>query len=290
MKPAPLRYHAPRSLAEATELLAELGDEAKVLAGGQSLIPMMNHRLATPRNLVDIGRVPELRGWSAEPTGLRLGALVRQRDVEMEPEIARRCPLLRQAIAHVAHVQIRSRGTVCGSLAHADPAAELPAVAVALGATLVAERRGGSRSVAAEDFFRSYFTTALEPDEVLTEVRLPPAEGTFGAFAEVAARRGDFALVGAAVVLGFEDDEVSSARVVCAGVASSPFRAAGSEAALLRRRLGDETLLDAQYATADGMSPPEDVHATAAYRRTVAGVLVRRCLVAIRQMKGEARG
>lgn len=285
MKAAPFRYHAPRSLAEALDLLGELGDDAKVLAGGQSLIPLLNYRLATPRHIVDIGRVAELSGWSSGTTGLSLRALVRQRDVELQSEIGHRCPLLRQAISHVGHVQVRNRGTVCGSLAHADPAAELPTVMAALGATMVAERRGERRTIDSTDFFRSYLTTALRPDEILTEVQVPDGCDSVAAFGEVASRRGDFALVGAAVVLSFRGDEVASARVVCSGVAPVPFRTAGAERALLDRPVDQESLLDAQRSTEEGMSPPEDIHATAAYRRRVAGVLVRRCVSAISEAR-----
>ncbi len=287
MKPAPFRYHLPATLQEALELLAELGDDAKVLAGGQSLLPMLGYRLTAPAHLVDIGGLSELRGWELDEAGLRIRAMARQREVELDPDIGLRFPILHAAIAHVAHAQIRNRGTVCGSVAHADPAAELPATMVALGATMVLERSGGRREVPAADFFQFHFTTAIETGELLTEVRIPsPRSGSTGTFLEISHRKGDFALVGVAATVVADGDRVAAARIVCAGVAPTPFVAVAAEQAVVGRVLDDATLLVAQYCASEGMSPTDDFHAEGAYRRQVAGVLVRRSLDVIRSQQG----
>ncbi len=288
MKPAPFRYHAPITLPEALSLLGELGDDAKILAGGQSLLPMLGYRLMAPAHLVDIGRISELRGWELDDMGLRIRAMARQRDIELDPDIGLRFPILHSALANVAHAQIRNRGTVCGSLAHADPAAELPATMVALDATMVLERAGGGRrAVPAAEFFQFHFTTAVETGELLAEVHLPdPGPGRLGAFLEVSHRKGDFALVGVATVVGTEGDRVKSARIVCSGVAPTPFVASAAEEALTGRPLDDATMLAAQYATGEGMSPTDDFHAEGDYRRRIAGVLVRRSLDVIRSQQG----
>jgi carbon-monoxide dehydrogenase medium subunit len=217
MKPAPFEYLAPDSLAAALEALAAHGGEAKLLAGGQSLIPAMNFRLAQPAVLIDLNRVSELDFVERQPDGsVRIGALTRQRRLERDPELARAAPLLAQALPHVAHPQIRNRGTFGGSLAHADPAAELPAVAVALGARLRLRSARGERWVPAEEFFLGLFTTALDPDEALVEAVLPappPRRGT--AFLEIARRHGDYAQVGvAAWVTLAGDGRIAAARLV----------------------------------------------------------------------------
>jgi aerobic carbon-monoxide dehydrogenase medium subunit len=292
VKPAPFAYHAPTSLPEATALLAAHGEDAKVLAGGQSLVPMLAFRLVTPGHLVDIGRVAGLSGYSLDEGELRIRAGVRQREIERSAEVGFAFPVLHEAIAHVAHTAIRNRGTVCGSLAHADPAAELPAVMVALRATMVAEGPDGRREIPAEEFFLFHLTSALRPDEILTEVRVPRPAGalTFGAFDEVSRRRGDFALVGVAAVVRFDGRRVADCRIVCSGVGATPFLATAAAGAVLGTDLADDVLLDAQRATGSGMHPSDDIHATAGYRRQVAGVLVRRCLTRIRAEQGAVHG
>lgn len=287
MKPARFRYLSPTSQPEALELLADLGDDAKVLAGGQSLLPMLGYRLAAPGYLLDIGRIPGLRGWDLDDRGLTIRAMARQRQIELDPDIGLRFPILHAALANVAHAQIRNRGTVCGSLAHADAAAELPATMVALDATMVLESSAGTREVPAAEFFEFHFTTALQPAELLTGVRIPdPGPGCLGAFVEISHRKGDFALVGVAVMVRSDGDRVRDARIVCSGVASAPFVATGAQDAVRGRVLGDDVLLDAQYTTGQGMSPPDDFHADSAYRKQVAGVLVRRALDSIRSQQG----
>ena len=287
MKPATFRYHQPSTLAETLDLLAHLGDAAKVLAGGQSLLPMMAYRLATPTDLVDIGRIPELRGWELNRGQLRIRAMARQREIELDPDIGLRFPVLHVALANVAHVQIRNRGTVCGSLAHADSAAELPALMVALDSTFVLHSALGTRQVPANEFFKFHFTTAIETGELLTEVIVPDkGAGYFSSFMEVSRRKGDFAVVGAAAVLKIDQGRVVTARIVCSGVAPTPVEVTSAQESIAGRDLGDATLLDAQYATHAGIDPVGDFHADADYKRQLAGVLVRRCLIEIRSQQG----
>lgn len=287
MKPATFRYHQPSTLAETLDLLAHLGDAAKVLAGGQSLLPMMAYRLATPTDLVDIGRIPELRGWELNGGQLRIRAMARQREIELDPDIGLRFPVLHVALANVAHVQIRNRGTVCGSLAHADSAAELPALMVALDSTFVLHSALGTRQVPANEFFKFHFTTAIETGELLTEVIVPDkGAGYFSSFMEVSRRKGDFAVVGAAAVLKIDQGRVVTARIVCSGVAPTPVEVTSAQESIAGRDLGDATLLDAQYATHAGIDPVGDFHADADYKRQLAGVLVRRCLIEIRSQQG----
>jgi len=287
VKPAPFKYLRAGSVEEAVAALAEHGEEAKVLAGGQSLVPLMNLRLATPGVLVDVNGIAELSGVRANGA-LELGAMTRQLAAERAPATAAAAPLVAEALRHVAHVGVRSRGTVGGSLAHADPAAELPAVLVALGGEVVARGPGGERTIAAEELFAGYFTTSLGPDELLTAVRVPRADGALRTgFAEVARRPGDFALAGAAVAVRLgADGSCESARIALFGVADRPLRARGAEEALARRTLDDAALRDAQDATSEGLETRGDGHASAEYRREVAGVLVRRALA---QAAGEGR-
>lgn len=287
MKPAPFRYHQPSTLTEALELLADLGETAKILAGGQSLLPMMAYRLATPTDLIDIGRIPELSGWSLDDSELRIRAMARQREIEVDPDIGLRFPVLHSALANVAHAQIRNRGTVCGSLAHADSAAELPALMVALGSTFVLESVGGRRHVPANEFFKFHFTTAIDAGELLTEVIVPDhGPGYYASFMEISRRRGDFAIVGAAVVVKIDTGHVEAVRVVCSGVAPTPFVVASAQDSIAGRDLGDSTLLDAQYATSAGIDPAGDFHSDSEYKKRLAGVLVRRCLIQIRSQQG----
>jgi aerobic carbon-monoxide dehydrogenase medium subunit len=292
VKPAPFEYHAPEALPEALDLLARFGDEAKVLAGGQSLMPLLNLRLARPANLVDINPVESELGlvdtWDG---GLRLGGLLRQRAAERSDLVRQRNPLLAEALPLVGHPQIRNRGTIGGSLAHADPASELPAVVALLDAELVARSSRGERTLRADEFFVSYFTTRLEPDELLTEVRLPAwPPGAGWAFLEVSRRHGDFAMVGVAslVRLG-SDGSIGEARLAYTGVGATPVRARDAERGLVGQPTTADTFAAAAERAVQALDPQGDVHATAAYRRHVAGVLTRRALAqAVERAEGGA--
>jgi carbon-monoxide dehydrogenase medium subunit len=279
VKPAPFDYRAPTSVPETVELLAEYGEEAKVLAGGQSLLPLMALRLARPGLLVDIGGVAELRQSAVNGT-VELGAGIRQRSLERDPQMAEHCPLLAAALPLIAHPPIRNRGTIGGSLAHGDPAAELPTVAVALDAELVAIGVRGSRPIAAADFFLGHFTTALAPDELLVQVRFPSrSPNTGAAFDEISRRHGDFALVGcAAVVTLAGDGTIADVRLVFSGVASTPQRTVEAEAVLIGARPGAEAWAAAAAEVSRVLRPTADLHASAAYRRHVGGVLAARAL------------
>jgi carbon-monoxide dehydrogenase medium subunit len=282
VKPPRFSYHDPDTLDEALSLLAEHGDDAKILAGGQSLMPMLNFRLARPKHVVDINRIRALDGIDASPTRVRLGALVRQRRVERSASIGERCPLLSAAVAHVGHPQIRNRGTVGGSLAHADPAAELPGVMLALDARFTLRRAKGERVVAAADFFQMAMTTVLEPDEMLTAIDIPvmPARTGVG-FQEFARRRGDFALAGVAATLTLgADGTVSDARIACIGVEDRPVAVTAPAQMLKGSQPSARTFAEARRIVAERVSPRDDIHATATYRRHLAGVLTERALAA----------
>jgi carbon-monoxide dehydrogenase medium subunit len=276
MKPASFELHAPTSIDEAVGLLTEHGDEAKVLAGGQSLVPMLALRLARFEHLVDVNAIADLSTVTRDDGWLRVGSTVRHRVVERDTEVATAVPLLARATRHVGHFQIRNRGTLGGALAHADPAAEQPAVALALDAVLEITGPGGKRDVAASDFFQGTWTTALAEDELLTAARFPVWEGRTGcAVEEVARRQGDFALVGVVCAVGVGDEGgVDRAAIALFGVGGTPVRATEAEEAL---RSG-ATPADAAAASIVGLEPPDDLHATADYRRKVAAVLVRRAI------------
>jgi carbon-monoxide dehydrogenase medium subunit len=285
MKPGRFAYHAPRELDEALAMLHEYGDEAKVLAGGQSLMPMLNFRLAQIEHLVDINRLQaDLTevNWAADT--LVIPALVRQRHVERSEEVARRVPVLAEALAQVAHPQIRNRGTVCGSLAHADPAAELPSVMSVLDATFTVASARGTRTIAVEDFFEFHLTTALEPDELLLKVRVNlPGPGTYSVFREFATRHGDFALAGVAALCQVDDDGVvRECRISAAGVSSTPQRLTGVEEHVIGQRLADDVVGEAERLTREAVDPTGDIHASAAYRRRLTGALVRKALAEVR--------
>ena len=265
---------------EVLALLAEHGDEAKLLAGGQSLVPLLNLRLARPSVVVDLAAVDGLAGIELVDGCLVLGPMARQRAVETSAAVAVACPLLVEAVRHIGHVQIRNRGTVGGSLAHADPAAELPAVALALDAEMVARSTRGERVVPAREFFDGSFTTTLRPDELLTEVRMPVTEGRRTAFIEVARRTGDFAIAGVAAVVGFQPDSrhLAEAGLAALGVGPTPIRLRDAEAAVLGSDLGDGSVSAAAAAAMSAVSPATDVHADEDYRRQLVGVLVSRAL------------
>jgi carbon-monoxide dehydrogenase medium subunit len=290
VKPPRFSYHAPATIDDATAILAEQAEDAKVLAGGQSLVPLLSFRLAAPGHLVDINRLPGLDAIERTDRGWRIPALVRQRAVERSPELAAGVPLLAEALRNVAHPQIRNRGTVCGSLAHGDSSAELPSVMVALDARMTVASAGGVRQVGADDFFQFHLTTAIEPDELLLAVEFDePGPGTFGTFQEFALRRGDFCLAGVAATATFgADGRVESCRIVAAGVAPTPLRLVGVEELVTGSELDAATVAAAQETARREVSPLGDARADAAYRRHLLSVLVRRALGTVRDRKGSS--
>jgi carbon-monoxide dehydrogenase medium subunit len=293
VKPAPFGYHRPATVAEAVALLAELQDDVKILAGGQSLVPLMNFRLSVPAELVDINGIAELAGHAVAGDVLRLGALTRHHELERSATVRGTAPLLALAAPYVGHPQIRSMGTLGGSLSHADPAAELPGIVLALDARMVVAGARGERIVPAAEFFVSHFTTALEPDELLTAVEVPvAAERTGHAFHEVAARYGDFALVGAgAAVTVDEDGVITEARIACTSVAPTPVRAAAAEGLLRGATPDAEVLAEVERVVAGALEPTPELKASAAYKRRTAGVLVARAVrQAWREAGGDTRG
>jgi CO/xanthine dehydrogenase FAD-binding subunit len=292
MKPAPFKYIAADSLAAALELKAAHGDDARFLAGGQSLIPAMNFRLAQPAALVDINPLRELEYIRAAGDGrLAIGALTRNRTLERDAAVAEHQPLVHEAVPHVAHPQIRNRGTLGGNLAHADPASELPAVVLALGARLRAQSARGERWIEARDFFVGVFTTALRPDEMLVEVelpRLPPRTGT--CFMEVARRRGDYAMMGvAAVVTLGKDGTCTHARLAYCNAGATPVLGARAAQALVGQRVAGSHIDDAAAAAQRDIDPPGNVHASKAFQRHLAGVLTRRALRTALDRAGSGR-
>jgi CO/xanthine dehydrogenase FAD-binding subunit len=286
MKPAPFEYVRPASVEEAIDALREGGTSAKALAGGQSLIPAMNFRLAQPLLLVDLAGIDGLGGIRpGEDGGIRIGAMTRQRTVERSDLVRARTPLISETMAWVAHPQIRNRGTIGGSLAHADPAAELPAVMLALDATFRLHGPTGTRRVRAREFYRGLFDTALEPDELLVEIEVPTAApGARFALEEVSRRHGDFALAGVAVALTSVDDgTVENVAIGLFSVGDGPTLSEAGAAVLLGRVLEDGTIAEAADATAAALDPPGDIHATPAYRRQLVRVLTRRALERLRE-------
>lgn len=281
MKPPRFDYFAPGTVDEALTLLAEHGENAKVLAGGQSLVPLLNFRLVRPQALIDVNGLSDLAFVRINNDGgLAVGALTRQRDLERSGVARERCPLVTAALPFVGHVAIRNRGTVGGSIAHADPAAELPAVLAALGGQLSLRSRRGTRSVSAAEFFVSYLTTVLEPDEMLVEIRLPSLPARTGtSFQEVSRRHGDFALAAVAAAVSLDADGICrGAWLGIGGVGPSPVSAAREAALLLGERPDDAAFREVGRRVAEGLAPDSDLHASREYRTHVAGVLVRRAL------------
>ena len=280
MKLPPFEYASPTTLAEAIALLAEGAGTAKAIAGGQSFLPVMAFRLAAPRLLVDLRRVPDLDRIDIDDRGVRLGAKVRWRDIEGDARLRTAHPLLQATMAHVAHYQIRNRGTVGGSLAHADPAAEMPGIAVTCDAQLVLAGSSGTRVVPAADFFVGVLSTGLADDELIVEIRLPPwpAKRRW-AFEEFALRRGDFALAGIAAF--YDEDAFGRARnahIGVIGACNRPHRLAQAEAALNGRVIDAAAIQSAAEAASAAVDPPGDLHASAAYRRSLVGTLLDRAL------------
>ena len=280
MKPAPFKYLAPRSRQEILDALRRYGPDAKVLAGGQSLVPLLAMRLARPPVIIDLNRAPDLAFIRSTTTGLTIGAMTRQGAVEADAVVAARAPLLAESLRWVGHPQIRTRGTIGGSLAHADPSAELPAVAAVLGARFVLASMRGERLLDPGRFFLGYLTTALEPDELLTQVRWPAQPADAGwAFLEVARRHGDFALVGVAALVRLDSDgRCAAVRLAFTGVGSGPVRVPTAEAAVAGKRITDATAAEASRLVQEALDPDSDIHASAAYRKHVAGVLAARAI------------
>jgi len=275
VKAAPFEYHAPETVEEAVALLAEFGDDAKVLAGGQSLVPMLALRLARVERLIDLNRIPSLRYVSGADGVTRVGAMTTEATIGASGELRQRVPLLAEATGHIGHFQIRNRGTIGGSLSHADPAAEYPAVAVALDAEIDLASVRGTRTVRATEFFTGSFVSAAEPDEVLTEVRFGRGQGTPGwAVVELARRHGDFALAGAACAVWLDPaGRIGSLRLGLFGVASTPVRAFSAEEAARGLAAADVNPVEVGRAALSGVSCVSDVHADAGYRRRVAAHL-----------------
>jgi carbon-monoxide dehydrogenase medium subunit len=279
MKLPAFDYAAPSALDEALDLLAEHGDDAGVLAGGQSLIPLLALRLARPAVVVDINGLDELSHVSRRDGVVAVGALTREYEAEESPDLAEAVPLLAAALPYVGHEAIRSRGTIGGSLAHADPAAELPAVARALDAEFVVRSGAGERVIPAAEWFEGYLTTSRRPDELLVEVRFPSAGADTGAaFEEVARRHGDFAIVGVAASVTVAGGVVTDARLAFAGAADVPVRATQAEQLLVGERPSAELFEAAAQESSAALDPPADVHGSAAYRKKIAATLVRRAL------------
>jgi len=279
LKPAPFEYVAPHSVEEALAALQQSIPDARILAGGQSLMPLLNLRLTKPKILIDLNGISGLEGIRETAEGLSIGAMTRQRRVERD-SVRERCPILAEAIRHIGHVAIRHRGTIGGSLVHADPAAELPAVALALDAKFEVARDGIDRTIPAEEFFIDYLTTALAPDEILREIVFPIVRPSSGyALEEVTRRHGDFAIAGVVAIVELDDaGKIVDTRLALFGVAPTAVRARKAERALIGREPNADAMLDAAALVEDFLDPPGDIHASSAYRKHVAAVLTARVL------------
>lgn len=288
MKPAKFDYHAPTTVEQALELLGRYGGDAKILAGGQSLMPLLNFRLSRPAALVDLNRIPSLAYVREQDGQVRFGAMTRQRTIEFSPVVRERVPLLGEATRWVGHLPIRTRGTIGGSIAHADPSAEYPAVLTALEGEVVARGPKGERVIKARDLFRTYLTTSLTPDEILVEVRLPAMPAGAGyALEEFARRHGDFAIIGIAAMIVREGQRCKTARLATAGAGPVPVRLRAAEEILERDGLDDAAIEAAAQRASELVSPDSDIHASADYRRHLTGVLTKR---ALKRALGAARG
>jgi len=279
LKPAAFQYHRPNTVDETLSLLKECGEDGKVLAGGQSLMPLMNFRLAQPAHLIDINFIEGLDYVRRENDALKIGCLARQSRLLGDSLVRQRCPLLADALAYVGHEQTRNRGTFCGSLAHADPAAELPAVLLALDGSVTVGNSTGKREIAARDFFHSYLTTALASDEMVLEASFPerPA-GAGSSFVEFARRFGDFAIVGVAVVLVPDKERIAEASIALMGVGDKPWRERALEEMLIGQKGAAELFDRAAIEVAAGINPGSDIHASDSYRKSLARVLTKRAL------------
>jgi len=288
MKPAPFEYFAPSSLAEAVAILSEHADDAKILAGGQSLVPVLNSRLGRYNYIIDINGLSELAYIRTDDRWLQIGALTRQRAIEASELVARHAPLLSEATKYIAHLPIRTRGTIGGSISHADPAAEDPATMLALDAEFDLISARGPRTFKARDFFLGPLQTALAPEELLTGIRVPlhSSEKSF-AFEEVSRRRGDFAIVGIAAELSWEADRVADARIAVCGLESGAIRLDAAERELSRIRPSEKAIATAARAAANSVEPQDDLHASSDYRRHLVEILTQRVLErATRRLRG----
>ena len=280
MKPAKFEYHAPASVGEALAILQRYDGEARVLAGGQSLAPMMNFRLAQPKAIVDLNRIAELAFIEEQGEVVRIGSMTRQRRLEFEPLIAAKLPLLREALRWVGHLPTRSRGTIGGSIAHADPSAEIPMVLQALEGEIVARGPQGERRVAAQDLFHAALTTSLAPLEIITEVRFPVTPPQAGhAVEEFARRKGDFAIAAVAVMLVRDGERCTKARLATAGVGPTSIRLRDTEAVLEQKGLGEAAIAEAAEKAAAQVDPISDLNGSAEYRRHLTGVLTGRAVL-----------
>jgi CO/xanthine dehydrogenase FAD-binding subunit len=280
MKPSAFEYFTPFTVPEAVELLQLHGDEAKIIAGGQSLVPMMNFRVARPKALIDINRIKELDYIREEKDELVIGGLVRERTLEVSPLVKKKCPILAEAISYIGHLPIRTRGTIGGSLVHADPSAEIPVVICGLGGKMKVVGPSGERTLGAEEFFLTYLTSALEPAEILVEVKIPALPANSGwSFVEFSRRHGDFGIVVVASILFMENKErCRKASIALGGVAPTPIRAVEAENLLADRGLTEELITEAGAKAAQATDPESDYHASAEYRKDMARVFTQRCL------------
>jgi CO/xanthine dehydrogenase FAD-binding subunit len=279
LKPAEFEYHRPRKIDEALFLLKEFGQESKILAGGQSLMPLMNFRLAQPAHLVDINFIDGLDYVKSDNGRVKIGCLVRQSRLLNDALIRQRCPLLAEALAQVGYEQTRNRGTLCGSVAHADPAAELPAVMLALDGVLTVRNANTTRHITARDFFLSYLTTALSSDEIVVEASIPEMPAQAGSsFVEFARRFGDFAIVGVGALLDIKSDRISDARMALTGVGDKPWRERDLEEKLIGEKPSGELFEKIGSEVAARIEPGSDIHASESYRRSLAKVLTKRAL------------
>jgi len=279
LKPAAFEYHRPRTIDDALALLSEVGEDGKILAGGQSLVPLMNFRLAQPAHVIDINFIGGLDDVRSEKGQIKIGCLARQSQALEYPLIRQRCPLLIDALTQVGYSQTRNRGTVCGSLAHADPAAELPAVLLALDGVVTVGNARRWRSIAAQDLYLNYLTTALANDEMILEASFPEmAPGTGWSFTEFVRRFGDFAIVGVAALLVPAQDRIADARIALIGVGDKPWRQRRVEEQLLGKMVSADLFAKVSAEIAANISPVTDIHASESYRRSLAEVLTRRAL------------
>jgi carbon-monoxide dehydrogenase medium subunit len=279
VKPGVFEYVAPRTTGEALEVLAERGDDTSLLAGGQSLMPLMNMRLARPEVLLDLNGLAELTSWESTADGLRVGALVRAADLERSPDVGARLPVLTEAISHIGHPQIRNRTTIGGNVAHADPSSELPGLLAALDGSVELTSARGSRTLAWSEFFVSVFMTAREPDEMVTAVTFPVLTGWDVRFSEMARRHGDFPIVALTVAVRTEDDVVTALRAAATGVSDRPVRLTEVEGAAVGRRLDDRTVADLVSTARDAIDPQPDGAGSAEYRKHLLGTLLERSLL-----------
>lgn len=289
MKPASFTYHDPTTIEDALQLMAEFGDQARPLAGGQSLVPLMNFRLVRPAHLIDLNHIDELRFIQADDDLLRIGAMTRQRQVERSDIVARFCSLLREATALIGHVQIRNRGTIGGSLAHAFPSAELPVAMVALDASFVLRSTSAQRTIRAGDFFLSYMTTVLDPGEILAEIQIPALPSNAGSsYQEVSRRHGDFALAGVAAVLSLDaSGAINRVRLTLSG--ATPIRAEAAENVLLGEKPSEALFRDAARRATENLEQDSDLHASAEYRRSACAALAYRALAQAAQRAAETK-